>query len=172
MFENVVLNNSEEGVFQDNYMEKRQDVFTLNGNIVDEDYDDKIEEIKKSGQKFSDYKIWLTNKQQNSEIVYAGTIDTTLLVSPDNIKVNHILSVYTGQSYINNCLVTNVNTTDKSITVKIVNTDTNPFSSSFSYSPYFKGVVLITGEASDTTTAANYKGKLDTKNYNLFLHIN
>lgn len=127
----------------------------------------KIEEIKKSGQKFSDYKIWLTNKQQNSEIVYNGTIDTKLLVSIDNIKVNHILSVYTAQSYTNNCLVTSVNS-DKSITVKIVNTDTNPFSLAFGYSPYFKGVVLITGEASNTTTAANYKGKLDTKNYNPF----
>ena len=49
MFENVVLNNSEDGVFQDNYMEKRQDVFTSDGNIIDEDYDDKFEEINHEG---------------------------------------------------------------------------------------------------------------------------
>ena len=29
MFENVVLNNVEEDVFQDNYMEKKQDVFII-----------------------------------------------------------------------------------------------------------------------------------------------
>lgn len=49
MFENVVLNSSEEEVFQDNYMEKRQDVFTSDGNIVEEDYDDVIEEINHEG---------------------------------------------------------------------------------------------------------------------------
>jgi hypothetical protein len=99
-----------------------------------------------------EYYIWLTGIQQKSEIVYGGTIDSSLLVTPENISENHILTIYTGQSYINKFLVTGVGTGDdgKAITIKIIDlyNTVDPFTT-FNFSPYFKGVVLITGKASD-----------------------
>lgn len=128
----------------------------------------KIEKIIVSGQTLPDYKIWLTDKQQHSDTIYSwngkDNIKDNLLVDPKGINPNYILSIYTNRSYSNNFLVTSINN-DKSITVKIINTDVDPFSGTFSYSPYFKGVVLITGEDSSGTSNVNYS------NYNPINYI-
>ena len=128
----------------------------------------KIEKIVVSGQTLPDYKIWLTDKQQHSDTIYSwngkDNIKDNLLVDPKGINPNYILSIYTNRSYSNNFLVTSINN-DKSITVKIINTDVDPFSGTFSYSPYFKGAVLITGEDSSGTSNVNYS------NYNPINYI-
>ena len=133
-----------------------------------------------------EYYIWLTGIQQKSSIVYGGTINSSLLVTPENISINHILTIYTGQSYINKFLVTGVATGDdgKAITIKIIDlyNTIDPFTT-FNFSPYFKGVVLITGKASenkfikdkngiDTTTPdLSWVGLIGTDTYNPINYI-